>query len=210
MVSPQALHSMHLSAEVSKSRQNPYSQYVLCCVLINHYHMHNTSEKRAASISNTKARGLRLLCCGPLCIFICPPPLQNLLHIKNGHFVCFVNQNQPAHRPPGGAGLSDFQVISKPRDFVWILKRLKILRLFALSIKEPKRQRRRERRRKRGEERTVGGEGTVQREGLWRTGRCIGGCTVLKQRQAGHCCLDCHERAVVTSFRVTFITVFKN
>lgn len=181
MVSPQALHSMHLSAEVSKSRQNPYSQYVLCCVLINHYHMHNTSEKRAASISNTKARGLRLLCRGPLCIFICPP-LQNLLHIKNGHFVCFVNQNQPAHRPPGGAGLSDFQVISKPRDFVWILKRLKILRLFALSIKEPKRQRRRERRRKRGEERTVGGEGTVQREGLWRTGRCIGGCTVLKQR----------------------------
>lgn len=43
--------------------------------------------------------------------------------------------------PQPRRGLADFHVISKPRDFVWILKRLKIPGLFTFSIKEPTRQR---------------------------------------------------------------------
>lgn len=39
---------------------------------------------------------------GPCACSAGPP--QNLLHIKNGHFGCFVNQNQPAP-PPGGPAL---------------------------------------------------------------------------------------------------------
>ncbi len=85
-----------------EKRTSPYSPYMVCCVLIicNHYHLNHTSEKRTASISNTKARGLCLLCPGPLCISSRGP--GNLLHIKNGRFGCCVSQNQSAHQFPGG------------------------------------------------------------------------------------------------------------
>lgn len=100
--------------------KSPYSQYVLCCVLMNHYHQHNTNEKRTASVGNTKGRGLCLLCCGPLCLFSCPP--QSLLHIKNGHFGCFVNQNQAAHRPPRWAGSQTFMFAENPETLLEYLK----------------------------------------------------------------------------------------
>lgn len=100
--------------------KSPYSQYVLCCVLMNHYHQHNTNEKRTASVGNTKGRGLCLLCCGPLCLFSWPP--QSLLHIKNGHFGCFVNQNQAVHRPPRWAGSPTFMFAENPETLLEYLK----------------------------------------------------------------------------------------
>lgn len=106
--------------------------------------------------------------------------------------------------------LADFHVISKPRDFAWILKRLKILRLFTCSIKELKRQRR-EGRRKRGKwewgrrgNSTMWGVKRSQRQhsdwwqqpffNLWRTGLCVCHVFYIKVALKLHSCLACHEK----------------
>lgn len=78
----------------------------------------HTSVKHPESISNTQVRGFCLLC---------PPPI---LHIKNGDWGCFLNQNPPTYKFPRWAGLQTIHVTpplkkTKNGDFVWILKRLK-------------------------------------------------------------------------------------
>lgn len=106
---------------------------MLCCVLIihNHYHVYHTSEKHTASISNTKAGGLCLLCCGPQ--GISSRGHRNLLHFKKWTLWLF-GEPEPAAPPNPLVGrLADFHVISKPREFIGNLKSLKIQRFFTFQ-----------------------------------------------------------------------------
>lgn len=47
---------------------------------------------------------------------------RNLLHIKNGHFGCFVNQNQPAHQFPSWADWQIFISSQNPKTSFESLK----------------------------------------------------------------------------------------
>lgn len=132
---------------------------MLCCVLIirNHYHLNHTSEKCTASISNTKDWGLCLLCFGALCIS--SRDSRNLLHIKNGRFGCFVNQN-PGPPIPRWASWQTFMSSQNPETLFESLKGWKpcISSLAASKSWRDKEGRNGER----GESENGEGEGTVQ------------------------------------------------
>lgn len=86
----------------------------------------HTSVKHPESISNTQVRGFCLLC---------PPPI---LHIKNGDWGCFLNQNPPTYKLPRWAGL--FTFFSSPREKTKKMETLfESLKGSSFSIKETKR-----------------------------------------------------------------------
>lgn len=122
------------------------------------YHTRHKSERSTALVSNTKAWCICLFCWVPHVNLA--GGLRNLLHIKNGHIGCFVNQNQPAHQFPSWDDWQTFMSSHNPKTLFESLKGWKscVSLLWASKSREDKDGRNEER----GESEDGEGEGAVR------------------------------------------------